>query len=396
MRVFENLPPASPRLGFYKTVSAWKDAALLEFGPEGTMHYAQGTVKGDTGNLYTTGMKEPQIIFGDTKNLEKAIFDIDTLRKPNILFVLSSPVSEIIGTDLQMICRKLQPSVHAALTPWNQLPVEGFQSQGSSYAYQNAADYLRRTANSQITEDQTADDLDSFLILGLTEADWNGLADLAELRRMMHEYFHLSCLNDPDGRYRLSDLRKARVILAATPEAVSLAAAAKELWDIPWCESLPYGLNACERLITELETILSRPADHKWNAERKETMQMRLTFQKSLSSLPHRQIFLDTDKSRHAYWKAFLSAELGLTVIVPAAADPGLSGDGSLDYIPGLSESDIIVGSGLLCSLYPEHTSLCVTYPVTQQKVFSRHLPYAGLYGTQNLLTILYSLLMQP
>ena len=48
MKVYEALPPLSPRAGFLRTVSGWRDAALVEFGPEGTMHYAQSAIHGET------------------------------------------------------------------------------------------------------------------------------------------------------------------------------------------------------------------------------------------------------------------------------------------------------------------------------------------------------------
>ena len=73
MKIFETLPAASPRMGFFKAVANWLDAAIVEFGPEGTMHYTQGAIAGRTDQLYTTGIKERQIIFGDTGPLEQAI-----------------------------------------------------------------------------------------------------------------------------------------------------------------------------------------------------------------------------------------------------------------------------------------------------------------------------------
>ena len=83
MKVYEALPPLSPRAGFLRTVSGWRDAALVEFGPEGTMHYAQSAIHGETDNLFTTGMEEKQIIFGDTANLEAAIREVDGRQNRN-------------------------------------------------------------------------------------------------------------------------------------------------------------------------------------------------------------------------------------------------------------------------------------------------------------------------
>lgn len=250
MKVFEQLPAASPRLGFFRVVAGWKDAALIEFGPEGTMHYVQGNIKGETGNLYTTGMKERQIIFGDTDTLENAIRDIDREVRPKLLFVTSSPVSEIIGTDLDMIAFSLQPEIRARISVWDRVPVEGTEDQGERAAYERAAEYLKKV--------ETSEEKRGFVVLGLTEADWNGVADLGEIRRMAKDYFDLPCLNDADGRYRLDDLAKARWILATTPESAILAQQAEKLWGTKWFEEMPYGVKACERMVEAMASALKK------------------------------------------------------------------------------------------------------------------------------------------
>ena len=118
MKVYEALPPASVRLGFYRAAAPWKDVAVVEFGPEGTMHYVQSNVRGESSHFFATGLKEGQIIFGDTENLEKAILEIDGQLHPGLIIVMSSPVSEIIGADLRAVCFKMQPNVCAHLIAW--------------------------------------------------------------------------------------------------------------------------------------------------------------------------------------------------------------------------------------------------------------------------------------
>ena len=130
MNVFETLPPISPRMGFLRTVSGWLDAALVEFGPEGTMHYAQSALQGGAENLFTSGMEERQVIFGDTRPLEDALRAVDAARAPGLLFLTSSPVSEIIGADLEQVRRQLQPGLRARLSVWDRVPVQGTEQDG--------------------------------------------------------------------------------------------------------------------------------------------------------------------------------------------------------------------------------------------------------------------------
>ena len=376
MKVFDQLPPASPRIGFFRTVAGWKDAALVEFGPEGTMHYAQGTIRGETGNLYTTGMKEKQIIFGDTDVLENAVRDIDKNVRPGLLFVTSSPVSEIIGADMASIAFDLQPEISAKLFVWDRVPVVGTEAQGERAAYERAAEYLESV--------KACEDRRGLIVLGLTEADWNGVADLGEIRRMAEMYFDMSCLNDADGRYCLSDLPGAQWILAATPEAAALAKKAQALWGTPWHQAMPYGVSACEEMVSALEAALNRKAKPVWKRERMEAKRIASQLRDRISGMEDLRVFVDARPSRCDAWEAFLKEELGVRVIRPSAQSSALSTDGGLGQMPEIQEGDVLLACGLLCSMYSENPSLCIEYPVAEQKPYSRYIPMAGVRGVEN------------
>jgi len=376
MKLFDQLPPASPRLGFYRTVAGWKDAALVEFGPEGTMHYAQGAIKGETGNLYTTGLKEKQIIFGDTGPLEKAIRDIDKNARPKLLFVASSPVSEIIGADMASIAFDLQPEIEAKLSVWDRVPVVGTEAQGENAAYERAAKYLESV--------EQREEMRGFVVLGLTEADWNGIADLGEIRRMAEAYFDMPCLNGEDGRYCLSDLSRAQWILAATPEAAVLAKKAQALWETPWHQAVPYGVSACEEMVSAMETALNRKAKPAWKRERMEVKRVFSQLHDRISGMDDLRIFVDARPSRCNAWETFFAKELGIRVIRPSEQTSALSTDGGLGFMPEIHEGDILLACGLLCSMYPDNPSMCIEYPVAEQKPYSRYIPMAGVRGAEN------------
>lgn len=376
MRVFDTLPPASPRQGFLRTVSAWLDAALIEFGPEGTMHYAQTTLHGENDNLFTTGMEERHVIFGDTSGLEAAIQEIDSNRHPNLLFVTSSPISEIIGIDMASICYDLQDRVHSRLCPWDRVPVEGYAGDGRRSAFQAAAAQL-----SSLPQKQTA--CHGFFVLGLDRSDWNGRSDLNELRRMMEQYFGLSCRNDKNGCYRLEDLHSAKLILVADPAAQPLADGCRNLWNIPSCPGLVYGLQGTKMLVQQVSAALHLEPAPCWQEECTATDDALLSFRQSMRTWPKRTFRLCLDAHRANLLAAFLTDELGQQVhVIPED-----------DFLTVPSPDEILIGSGILCSLYPEHDSLCMDYPTINQSFFSLHLPFIGLYGTENLLTALYPLL---
>ena len=367
MNVFETLPPISPRMGFLRTVSGWLDAALVEFGPEGTMHYAQSALQGGAENLFTSGMEERQVIFGDTRPLEDALRAVDAARAPGLLFLTSSPVSEIIGADLEQVRRQLQPGLRARLSVWDRVPVQGTEQDGQRSAYAAGADYLRTLPPKA---DRGA--AGGVVVLGLAGPD--------RLERPFR-----SERNDPQGRYRLEELRSARLLLAASPAALPLAEAAQALWGVPVCRGLPYGVRGSARLVESVSRLLEQAPSPAWSADRREAEQAVREFQFALRPWPKRELRLCVRPERAACLASFLSGELKLSVSTPPEHA----------FLTQPPAGAVLLGSGILCRLYPQHPSLCLDTPVLHQQLFSTHLPFAGIRGTANLLSALYPLLTE-
>lgn len=389
MKVYDVLPPASIRAGFYRAAAPWKDVAVVEFGPEGTMHYVQSNVRGETGHFFATGLKEKQIIFGDTENLEQAILEVDRRLKPGWMIVMSSPVSEIIGADLRAVCCKTQRQVQAVLSVWDQLPVEADEFRGKRKAYEMAASYLKKIA-SNLPESQP----EGVLVLGLSEVDYNGVSDLNEIRRMMQDYLGMPLLNDELGRYALRDVKRARWILTVEPEAEPLAAAAQELWGIPRYQGVPYGLNGCKELMAAAEQATGLRPNDRWEQDLKEAAYVIRQFHTGMENRRPRGVFLDIRPSRMAAMEIFLTKELELKVTHPHQTVSAVSTDGAVTRELAIAPDDILLASGLLCSLYRSNDSICLEDPVVRQRTFSRHLPLMGLWGAENFLTLFYPLLL--
>lgn len=392
MKIYEALPPASPRAGFLRTVSDWTDAALVEFGPEGTMHYAQSAIHRETNNLFTTGMEEKQIIFGDTAKLEAAVREVDARCKPEVLFVTSSPVSEIIGTDLSGVCRRMQPKIRARIFCWDRVPLSGTEADGQKKAYTLAARYLRSQADRLPGKEvQTGK---RFLVLGLGAPDWNGTADLDEIRRMLGQYLGLTCLNGRDGSYRLADIPAADWILAAEPAALPLAEAARALWGTPWYAGVPYGISGSEELLRHAEESLGLTRNGQWERERREIDRLTVQFRMQVRT-GGQALFLDIRQSRQAQLLRFLSREAGLSVKTPENGTESFSGSGVVARLQEVLPGDIFLGCGTACALYAENKRLCMEYPASGQLRLSPYIPYMGLRGAANLLDELYPLCEQ-
>lgn len=389
MKVYEALPPASVRLGFYRAAGPWKDVAVVEFGPEGTMHYVQSNVRGESSHFFATGLKERQIIFGDTENLEKAILEVDEQLHPGLMIVMSSPVSEIIGADLRAVCFKMQSKVHAQLMAWDPVPVAGNEAQGKTIAYEKAAAYLKK-----IDSILPAVEKNGVLVLGLSEVDYNGISDLNEIRRMLMDWFGLKLLNDAFGRYALSDAKKAQFVWVVDQEALPLASTFKELWGTPWHYSVPYGFSVCRELVHVIEQTIGISHQVQWEKDIQEAELILRQFRTGLESRRKRRIFLDIRPARMKSLETFLATELGMEVYCPSAQTSALSTDGAVIKNPEIHKDDILLASGLLCALHPENNAFCMDDPVVRHKTFSHHLPLMGLRGAENFLTLLYPFLL--
>lgn len=372
MKVFDILPPASPRHGFLRTVSAWKDAALVEFGPEGTMNYAQMSIPGVYDNLFTTGMEESQIIFGDTDNLASCIREVDRNLHPRLLIVTSSPVSEIIGTDLRLVCLENQDEVGAELMIYDSVPMEEEEKSGRKSAFLLASRFLPRLPEME---------KQGILVLGLDQTDYNGISDLNELRRMGEAYFSLSCRNDAYGRYSLRDLSQAELILTVDPAAEILAQEAQKLWGTPWCSGLCYGREQSEALVSRMASLLGRAPSKAYEEDRASAERVRRRFRSLQRTMLPSFLHLELEQHRGEALGAFLS-RLGVSWDMPQDPRHGT-----------WKKSDILLGSGVLCSLFPESPSFCMDYPGVRHSPIGEHCPYMGFRGEETLLMELSNIL---
>ncbi|MFR8334990.1 MAG: hypothetical protein ACLU9S_23645 [Oscillospiraceae bacterium] len=143
MNVFETLPPISPRWGFLRTISGWlRRPGGVRTQGTGIAYHAQSGSPGRGGKpLYlrhggtsghfrghpAAGRRAPGGRCGPC---------------PRSAFLTSSPVSEIIGADLEQV-RQLQPiGLRARLSVWDRVPVQGTEQDGQRSAYAAGADYL--------------------------------------------------------------------------------------------------------------------------------------------------------------------------------------------------------------------------------------------------------------
>lgn len=271
MKVFKLLPPPSERMGVILALSSIKDICIIEYGPEGTMHYAFGLVKKynlqSSNNFFTTGMKEKDAVFGDVENLKTAIVEIDNKYNPKVIFVITSSICDIIGTDVMPICKECSLKVKAKIAVFENIGFDRDFSTGIERVYTQLANLY--SDKSRKKEEMTCN------ILGMSIDTYNYLSDLKELKRILKEYLNCSVNSVFTANSSVSEIENsnnASFNIVLRKEALQCAQIYKERSNIPYYYGkLPYGLKGTINWIKEISEKFSiKINEEKLKAEKNE------------------------------------------------------------------------------------------------------------------------------
>ena len=240
MSITRFLPQPSDRMGMLWSLLNIEDSVIVEYGPAGTTHYSMGLF-GELGieqenRLFTTHLREEDVVMGDTSRLEKALAEVDDNFHPSVIFVVASSCSEVIGTDLRGVCTMVQPRVKARLIP---LTAGGFRG---DYAF-GIRDTYRLLAEEMVHETKEKQK-DTFNILGASVGAYRCKADVLEIVRLMDEAFGLTlhtalCLET--DLEKIADMGSASVNLVIRQEALPAARTLEGKCAAPYVYGAPYG-----------------------------------------------------------------------------------------------------------------------------------------------------------
>lgn len=240
MSLIRFLPTPSDRMGILWTLLNIEESAVIEYGPAGTTHFSMGLF-GDLGieqenRLFTTHMREEDVIMGDTSRLEKAIIEVDQNYEPKIIFVVTSSSSAVIGTDLQGICTMVQPKVNARLIAFEQGGFRGDYAFGLKAAYER----LSQTVALRGTERKPG----TYNILGASSGAYRCKADVMEMKRLLAEALGLKslCVMCQETNVKeMEELTGAEINLVIRGEALPMAQRMETEFGIPYVYGVPYG-----------------------------------------------------------------------------------------------------------------------------------------------------------
>lgn len=119
--------------GAIRAVLGIRDALPLIHGPVGCAYHIRYLLSVRSGmplKILTTEMNQNDVIFGAEDKLEEEIIKTDKTYSPNLIVVLSSCASSIIGEDIERVIRKTKDRIKAEIIGVSAGGFEGTQIDG--------------------------------------------------------------------------------------------------------------------------------------------------------------------------------------------------------------------------------------------------------------------------
>lgn len=258
MSLVRYLPTPSDRMGILWSLLAVEGSVILEYGPAGTTHYSMslfGELGVDQQNrIFTTHMSEDDVVMGDVSRLERALVEVDEGYHPQVIFVVASSVSAVIGTDLRGVCAYMQEKCKARLIAFEQGGFRGDWSVGIAEAYKLLVQHL--------VEADTPIKSGTYNIIGASAGSFRARSDMGEMKRLMREAFGMechACLCLDTTMDAIRTMGSAEVNLVLRDEAVPAARMLEESCGTPWVQGAPYGYAGTLSWLEAVGKAVNRP-----------------------------------------------------------------------------------------------------------------------------------------
>lgn len=258
MALIRNFPVPSDRMAIISTLLNIEDAVVLEYGPEGTTHFSMNFFnklgQDYPDRLFTTGVDDSDIIMGSTEHLERGVLELDALYSPKAIFVLTSSVTSIIGTDIAGICDSLQSKVQSRLIPVNTSGLGADYSAGLRKIYLQLAELF--------VQPDAAKQKGRYNILGASPLHYRAESDICEITRLLREGFGcelLHCLAMNMTTEALAELSSAELNIVLTAEAVPSAEYLQSVTGTPYVYLPPYGYSQTKEFLNSVAAVIGQP-----------------------------------------------------------------------------------------------------------------------------------------
>ena len=256
-------PMPSGRMGIFWTLSAIREAAVVEFGCMGHNLYGGAALKrggiyeGYGAPLYTTYVDETDISLGDMSRLEATIAQVIRSEHPKVIFLQPSAVPEVIGVDLFAWCAEAQPDYpDVRLIPIGHGSFAISQHRGVQEALLALAESL--------PADTRPSGEPMYNIIGSCPDLFRFGADAIEMIRVIGGAFHMDPCCVLSSGASVTDIMRmgsVQINLVVRREGIPAARALQERFGTPFVFARPYGIKGTTNWLGDVGKVLGQAPD---------------------------------------------------------------------------------------------------------------------------------------
>lgn len=395
MALIRNFPVPSDRMAIISTLLNIEDAVVLEYGPEGTTHFSMNFFnklgQDYPDRLFTTGVDDSDIIMGSTEHLERGILELDALYSPKAIFVLTSSVTSIIGTDIAGICDSLQDKVQCRLVPVNTSGLGADYSAGLRKIYLQLAELF--------AQPDAAKQRGCYNILGASPLHYRAESDICEIARLLRKGFGyelLHCLAMNTTTEALAELGSAELNIVLTNEAVPCAEYLQSVTGTPFVYLPPYGYSQTTDFLKSVAAVINKPVKEATMQRLEEkNRRLKMLLNSPLMSRNPGTVFLkgdyDTVKGLGEFFKElrFNVAHSVCTHKITGTAAEGIECfKEEKDYLQLLKDIHhclVLADEDTIAKVDATNFKICVSHPCFSHRTIAKHLPFMGEWGADML-----------
>ena len=395
MALIRNFPVPSDRMAIISTLLNIEDAVVLEYGPEGTTHFSMNffnKLGQDYPNrLFTTGVDDSDIIMGSTEHLERGILELDALYSPKAIFVLTSSVTSIIGTDIAGICDSLQSKVQSRLIPVNTSGLGADYSVGLRKIYLQMAELF--------VQPDVAKQSKRYNILGASILHYRAESDICEIARLLREGFDyelLHCFAMNMTTEALAELGSAELNIVLTNEAVPCAEYLQSVTGTPFVYLPPYGYSQTTDFLKSVAAVINKPVKEAVLQRLEEkNRRLKMLLNSPLMSRTPGTVFLKGDYDAvKGLGEFFKELRFNVAHSVCAHKISGTATEGieyfkeEKEYLQLLKDVHhclVLADEDTMAKADATNLKICVSHPCFSHRTIASHLPFMGEWGADML-----------
>lgn len=293
-----------------------KDSVHLIHGPSGCSFFNSSAVfgrnkvklKGACPRIFTTNFSEQDVVFGGQQKLNKAIDEIINKYHPKALFVYNCCVSEIIGENIEDVCRQKSNNNDIFVIPVMSAGFKGDHKYGMKLASHIICDYF---LNNELSSKDISREHKCISILGELNINCDNTRELVRILKLhgikVNAIFPGNCSIEDIYELEKSDL----VYVLCDNASIEIAEHLYKKHGIPYIhdKQMFMGMNNCrfqiERILDYfniIPNVLLRPNDKQLSE-----------IEKYKSKFKGRKAVVVAGSSKGAGYAALLS-ELGIEV----------------------------------------------------------------------------------